>query len=257
MNSPRNTKKAWTHKQLKSFWHWLAILVFGLLSISSLRVVLITLISISVVAAIIKIPSLLAMAAIVSFVTFFFPPLTVILSIVFFLMKINYIMNHFKPLLFGAGLIGYLVYLSMDNYWAYSIWNAIQFGYRLPAPFIQHVALQMVFSMLLIHLVLYILYRNKYSSKEALITMSTVPLFIVLLVLPFLLNQLEEIEDHLTADTFDEFEENQMRYNPNPDTHNVQGHYRTNADGSVSYVRPHIRTNPDEFKSNNLSSRKW
>ncbi|MCZ0703164.1 hypothetical protein J2T56_001398 [Natronobacillus azotifigens] len=235
--------------------HWIALLVFGLLSIAPFRVVVITVIGISVIAAIIKIPSLLVMAGIVTAVSILFPPLTLILSIIFFLMKISYIINHYKALLFGAGLITYLIYISINNYYADYFWSALRFGYYLPTPLIQRTVLQMVVSMLIIHLLLYFLYRNKYTTKEALIIMSTVPLFLLLLILPFILNQLEELKDFLDTDTFDEFEENQMgstTYNPNPELHTVEGHYRTNSDGSVSYVRPHVRTNPDGFKSNNL-----
>lgn len=253
--SHKNVRKTWVLTQVKSFLHWFALVAFGLLAIAPFPVVLTIVLGISVIAAIIKMPSLLVMAGLVSVVTVFFPPLAFILSIIFFLMKVSYLINHFKPLLLGAGLIGYLIYGALqDTAFQYFWYDFLYYG-GFSLDLVHYGLVKFCFSALLIHIVLLFLYYNQYATKEALTIMATVPLFVIMMILPFLLSQIEELGSELDHDSYDAFEQNQV-YNPDPDIHTVDGHYRTNSDGSVSYVRPHIRTNPDDFTSNNLSNRR-
>lgn len=247
IKSYRQIRRSWTHKQIKSFYHWLAVVAFGLLSIAPLPVVIAVVLGISVISAIVRIPSLILTAIVVSFVTVLFPPLAGIISIIFLVMKLAYIVEHIRPLLLGAGLIGYLFYFSFDN--SSRIYLLASFEI---SSFLHMYAAHFIFSALLFHLVLWFLYKKEYSTKEAVLIMATVPLFIFLLILPFLLRQLEGMDELFEGDSFDEYE----RYyyeEPSQDKHVVRGHIRQNEDGSISHVKSHIRTNPDGIEINNLS----
>lgn len=243
----RGLSKNWTRKQVSSLTHFQAVIVFGILSISPLPVVSIVVLGISLIAAIMRIPSLILMAIIISFVTAIFPPLSIILSIIFFLMKLEYIARHFEPLFLGTMLIVYLFYSSINAFPIEYLLYEGTFLYSNIYFSLAHFAL----SAILIHCILFYLYKREYSAKEAVMIMSTVPLFVIMLILPFLLQQIENFDDILEGESFDDFKQ---QYNTEPSkTHFVNGHIRENADGSTSTVRPHIRTNPDGIESNNLS----
>lgn len=87
--------------------------------------------------------------------------------------------------------------------------------------------------------------------------MCSAPMYLLLFLLPIIIRELKEI-DAFSNDSFDDYQQEvYQRYEEQdePGIHGVKGHIRKNADGSTSYVRPHIRTNPDGVESNNLSSK--
>lgn len=232
--------QSWTKAQIHSKWHILGVILFGVLAIAPRGVAPVAILLISVVAAVKKIPSLVITAVIVSVVTMLFPPLAGIVSIVFFFMKLAYIREHFRPLLIGLVLCFYLVVFSGIHY--YSLGPALT---------------QLLLSSGLFHCILVYLYHREYSAQEAITIVATVPLFIVMLILPFLLSQLDEIVDYFDGDSYDDFMHGQMHAEQvqaaPADTHWVDGFTRKNPDGSFSHVEGHFRTNPDGIESNNLS----
>lgn len=235
--------QSWTKAQIHSKWHIIGVILFGVLAIAPRGVAPIAILLISVVAAVKKIPSLVITAVIVSVVTMLFPPLAGIVSIVFFFMKLAYIKEHYRPLLIGLALCFYLIVFSGIYYYS-------------PGPAL----MQLVLSSGLFHFILVYLYHREYSAQEAITIAATVPLFIVMLILPFLLSQLDEIVDYFDGDSYDDFMRDQMYADQGQgvpaDTHWVDGFTRENPDGSFSHVEGHFRTNPDGIESNNLSFKK-
>lgn len=234
--SHRQITKNWVKKQIMTKEHWAALLVFSLLSVAPIPATVIGIVVIGIVSAFIRIPSILVTMAIVAMISLIFPPIAGILSFIFLLFKIKYIMNHFIPLTIGILLTIYLVVVS----------------YSLPSNIFLF-----LFSVIGLHVILTYLYRKEYSSSSAISIMCSAPMYILLLILPMIINELNEM-DLFSEDSFEDYQhEMYQRYQEadDPGIHSVKGHIRENADGSTSYVRPHIRTNPDGIENNNISSK--
>lgn len=78
------------HKDaLETKWHWASLFTFGLLTIASLKYFAILILLITILGAIIKGPLLAIFGAAYAFLVSLFPPLAIVLSIVFFLMNIS------------------------------------------------------------------------------------------------------------------------------------------------------------------------
>ena len=154
-------------------------------------------------------------------------------------------MQHLFPLSLGLFLIIYLFTISMI----------------VPYPTLK----VFVISAVIFHIILVNLYKREYSSAEAIQIMASVPLYILIIILPIILNQLDEMNDLFDGNHYDQYvadTENGYVVRPealltenhdDPGTHLVETHLRKNSDGSTSVVREHIRSNPDGLKGNNLS----
>jgi len=247
-NDVFDLERTWEANQVRSKAHVTALVIFGILSVLPLSVVVITLAVMTIYIAIKRMPGMLVMAAFVSLVTLIFPPLAGLLAIVFFFMKISYIIKHFRPMLLGLSSIVYLIYSSFQTYDLFYYYYG---GYDL---FL--LLGRVLFSAGLFHIILYYLYRHEYSTQEAVSIMAAVPLFLIMLVLPFVIRQIEGMINDYNSVQYYHYQQAQYQQSDQyqPGIHSVRGHYRENSDGSASYVRPHIRTNPDGIESNNLSS---
>ncbi len=238
-------RKTWISEQIRTAWHILSIFIFAGLSVMEPLVILGALVLISVIIAISKIPSLFIITIIVTAVSLIFPPLGALIGILFFILKINYVIQHLLPLSLGLFLIVYLFTMSM----------------LVPYPSLRI----FVISAVIFHIILVNLYKREYSSAEAIQIMASVPLYILIIILPIILDQLDEMDDLFDGNHYDQYvAENENGYvirpeamltenQDDPGTHLVQSHLRKNSDGTMSVVREHIRSNPDGFKGNNLS----
>lgn len=123
------------------------------------------------------------------------------------------------------------------------------------------------FAGLILHITLNWLYRNEYSAKSALSTMGSAPLIILLIIIPFIINAVGDlIDDVVSADSSigDDFVSFRDSYDTidldgdgiNDNIHNVKGHYRSTPSGGLTYVDPHMRTNPNSIVSDNISYHK-
>lgn len=101
--------------------------------------------------------------------------------------------------------------------------------------------------------------------------MGSAPLIILLLIIPFIINAVGNFIDDIInaggmADDFISFKDgyNHESYTQfetidldgdgiNDNIHQVRGHYRSTPSGGVTYVDPHIRTNPNAIVSDNIS----
>lgn len=225
--------QTWTEKQIRTKWHILSVLAFALLSIMPVEIVVVALLLLSIWIAILKVPSLILMSALVPIVTMIYPPLGVIISVVFFIMKVNFFLEHALPLGLGLFAIVYLLAISLIKSYVFQV--PLLFIFALSA---------VIFQVILVGL-----YENEYSSVEAIQIMAIVPFYLLIIGLPIILNRIDGIGNVFEGNDYDEFE----AYNENPDIHWVREHQRVNPSGSISTVKEHIRTNPDGFTENNLS----
>lgn len=231
-----DVQRSWVKKQSMTKEHGLALLIFGILATTSWPVTVLGIILISMVIAIQKMPSLILSVLLIAIVSVLFPPLAGIMSFILLFVKIKYIIENFVPLLLGFILTGYLLWVS----------------YMYPPSLFIFLA-----SVLGMHLILNYLYSRKYTSTEAIFIMASVPLYILMIILPFIIKELREMtvmSDHSYEAHQQEMALHDQRVN-NTGVHSVKGHTRELQDGSTTYVRPHVRTNPDGIKSNNLSAK--
>jgi hypothetical protein len=190
---------------------------------------------------------------ITSIVTAIFPPLGIVLTILFFIFRIGYIIQNWRGILAGILVYAYPFVLGLsiaDSYYRYNP---------------RVVLVTSLIAGIAFHFLLLWLYRNKYSTKNALGAMGSAPLLILMLILPFVA---DEIGDIIDFDDFEQYESTHHTVDPdynaidpefetadsvNPDTHSVEGHWRQTSSGEYTYVEPHVRTDPDGIESNNLS----
>ncbi len=202
------------------------------------------------------------------------PVLGFIVSAVFLLMKISNFIKNWKAIFAGVFiyLLPTLLFYKIGYYLIYPV-NHLLYESNGSYQLIQLIDILIIggFGGLILHIILNWLYRNEYSSKSALATMGSAPLIILLLIIPFIINAVGDFIDDIInaggmADDFISFRDgyNQDYYTEmdtidldgdgiNDNIHQVRGHYRSTPSGGVTYVDPHIRTNPNSIVSDNIS----
>lgn len=249
--------KKWTKEQLYSTEHWLSLLAFALITFFSFGNVFISLLGyliFFVVTAISHVFNILVFAAITALITYLFPPVGAVLSVIFFISKISYIFENWRALL--AGIIFYIYPFFL-----------VSINSNLYYPSLEYILFITIFTTVIFNFLLVWLYHNKYSTKNALETMGAAPVFVFMLILPFVADEIgafldfdefEEYKADFSDYNYDQFETDAVDFDTeavdqNPGLHDVEGHWRETASGEYTYVEPHVRTNPDGIESNNLS----
>lgn len=200
------------------------------------------------------------------------PILGFIASAIFFFMKISNIIKNWKAILAGVFiyLLPTLIVGEMGYYLYYLIpIHNVLYNLNVSYSIIQFIQLFIIggFAGLILHITLNWLYRNEYSAKSALSTMGSAPLIILLIIIPFIINAVGDlIDDVVSADSSigDDFVSFRDSYDTidldgdgiNDNIHNVKGHYRSTPSGGLTYVDPHMRTNPNSIVSDNISYHK-
>lgn len=200
------------------------------------------------------------------------PILGFIVSILFFFMKLSNFIRNWRALL--AGIFIYILPALLTEQLGYYLYYSISSNKLLHQLDVSYLTLEYItlfitggLAGLILHLILNWLYRHQYSAKSALSTMGATPLIILLLILPFIINAVVDLIDDVMstsgsiADDFmsfkNEFDSIDLDGDGiNDHIHHVKGHYRSTPDGGVTYVDPHIRTNPNSIVSDNISYHK-
>ncbi len=206
------------------------------------------------------------------------PMLGVIVSALFFIIKISNFISNLKAILAGifvylmpaiiVGKFGY--YLYYLTYPIDKVLYMLSINYEI-IYFINAFIIGL-FSGLILHIILKWLYRNEYSAKSALSIMGSSPLIILLMIIPFIINAVGDLIDdvlHAGGSMADDFVSFRDGYNNdhgtnfntqdlngdgiNDNIHSVKGHYRSTPSGGVTYVDPYIRTDPNSIVSDNIS----
>lgn len=200
------------------------------------------------------------------------PILGVIISVLFLLVKISNLINNWRALL--AGVFIYLLPSLMIRQIGNFLFDLIPIHKVLFDLNVSYSAIQLITALiigllsgLILHITLNWLYKNKYSAHSALSVMGSAPLIIILILLPFIISAIGTIIDDMMSvgsgmgDDFIAFREDFDTVDLDGDgindhVHHVKGHYRTTPSGDVTYVDPHIRTNPNATITDNISFHK-
>ncbi|PZL71055.1 hypothetical protein CI088_13660 [Enterococcus plantarum] len=157
--------------QVNTIWHWLLLILFGLLAYGTMTQQFLLIAIFIAIAAVVKGPLMLLWGAIYSVLIAFFPPLGLVLSLVFFLINLGTIAKSWRISLTSAYF--YLVPLIGG------IFRAIS----KDEP--KYLVLMFVaFSLLGLHFLLNWLYKNNSLSRTLTWSIISVPYALLIMLLP-------------------------------------------------------------------------
>lgn len=157
--------------QVNTIWHWLLLILFGLLAYGTMTQQFLLIATFIAIAAVVKGPLMLLWGAIYSVLIAFFPPLGLVLSLVFFLINLGTIAKSWRISLTSAYF--YLVPLIGG------IFRAIS----KDEP--KYLVLMFVaFSLLGLHFLLNWLYKNNSLSRTLTWSIISVPYALLIMLLP-------------------------------------------------------------------------
>ena len=222
--------------------------------------------------------TMLAFAGAMLFLSRIFPPaaiLLIIIGIVFFILRIRYVIQNAQ--LLASGFLVYLVYYHLFADHMRLGGKLVEVCYRLltlghlivpPWPLRQLLVyptllLAAGLPVLLVHLFLWMAYRKGYESRTALTVLFGLPLVVISFLLPFLkiLGAFDGAAfsdtghtGHMGGEGFHGTGEGYVPADGHPvPVHPVNGYIRSTPGGGTTYVHPHMATNPDGILENNLS----
>ncbi|MFP3122166.1 hypothetical protein OH784_05240 [Ectobacillus funiculus] len=266
----------WVKQNTLSALHKTAVIVYGLTTFLSFFSHVFPIIGVIVFFCFTALPKIWRMliffaitACIVTLLPFL-APIAVILMVVFFIMRLKYIIQNWRPII--GGILVYGSFFIMFN-------NAYQWQYSPMGVNIFSALFTGVLAAILLHFYMKWLYRNGYSASKALEIMGAVPVVLLALILPFLkmvdfadFSLFEGTVDHapVSAGASHTVTTETVPGGSHPGMHQVAGHMRTAPDGiienNLSYHGPgkipntptvhvdsYVRTNPDGIMENNLS----
>lgn len=157
--------------QVNTLWHWLLLILFGLLAYGTMTQQVLLIALFIALAAIVKGPLMILWAAVYSMLIAFFPPLGIVLSILFFLVNLGTVAKSWRISLTSAyfylvPLIGTIIRTIVKNEPDYLV------------------MLFVVASMIGLHFLLNWLYQNNSLSRSLTWTIISVPYAILIMILP-------------------------------------------------------------------------
>ncbi|WP_086314076.1 hypothetical protein A5821_001648 [Enterococcus sp. 7F3_DIV0205] len=157
--------------QVNTVWHWLLLILFGLLAYGTMTQQFLLIAVFIVLAAIVKGPMMLLWGAIYSALLAFFPPLGILLSIVFFIINLGTVAKSWRISLTGAyfylvPLIGGIIRVVVKNETDYAV--------------LAFVAVSIVG----LHFLLNWLYKNNSLSRTLTWSIISVPFSLLIMLLP-------------------------------------------------------------------------
>lgn len=288
MNSKISPHKAWSKTQSKTNDHKIAVVFYSIIcgiAVIKPSVAFWGPLIFFIITALTKMGDMLSYMifsiVITTIASFISPVLGFILSAIFFIMKISNFIKNWRAIFAGMFiyLLPTLIVGEMGYYLSYVIYPIANILYKLNLPH-EITRYTYVFVIgglagLILHMTLNWLYRNEYSSRTALSTMGSAPLIVLLMIMPFIINAIGDlIDDVLNASSSmaDDFVSFRGGYDSdydigfdtididgdgiNDNIHSVKGHFRNTPSGKITYVDPHIRTNPNSIVSDNISYNK-
>ena len=222
--------------------------------------------------------TMLAFAGAMLFLSRIFPPAAIIfliIGIVFFILRIRYVIQNAQ--LLASGFLVYLVYYYLFADHMRLGGKLVEVCYRLltlghlivpPWPLRQLLVyptllLAAGLPVLLVHLFLWMAYRKGYESRNALTVLFGLPLVVISFLLPFLkiLGAFDGAAfsdtghtGHMGGDGFHGTGEGYVPADGHPvPVHPVNGYIRSTPGGGTTDGHLHVATNPDGILENNLS----
>nr|WP_244884607.1 hypothetical protein [Enterococcus ureilyticus] len=157
--------------QVNTVWHWLLLILFGLLAYGTMTQQFLLIALFIVIAAIVKGPLMILWGAIYATLVAFFPPLGIVLSIVFFLINLGTIAKSWRISLTSAyfylvPLIGSIFRFAIKNESHYAVLTFVALG------------------ILGLHFLLNWLYKYNSLSRTLAWSIISVPYAILIMLLP-------------------------------------------------------------------------
>lgn len=157
--------------QTNTIWHWMLLILFGLLAFGTMTQQFVLITIFVVLAAIVKGPLMLLWGAVYSALIAFFPPLGILLSILFFLINLGTVVKSWRISLTSAyfylvPLVGSILRAVIKNEPTYAV--------------LIFVAL----SILGLHFLLNWLYKNNSLSRTLAWSIISVPYALLIMLLP-------------------------------------------------------------------------
>ncbi|WP_430607302.1 hypothetical protein IGJ55_000695 [Enterococcus sp. AZ170] len=157
--------------QVNTVWHWLLLILFGLLAYGTMTQQFLLIALFIVIAAIVKGPLMILWGAIYATLVAFFPPLGIVLSIVFFLINLETIAKSWRISLTSAyfylvPLIGSIFRFAIKNESSYAVLTFVALG------------------ILGLHFLLNWLYKYNSLSRTLAWSIISVPYAILIMLLP-------------------------------------------------------------------------
>ncbi|EOL47770.1 hypothetical protein [Enterococcus caccae] len=157
--------------QVNTIWHWVLLVLFGLLAYGSMTQQLLLIVVFVIIAAIVKGPLMLLWGAVYSALIAFFPPLGLLLSLVFFLMNLGTIAKSWRISITSAyfylvPLIGSILRAILKNEPSYAVLIFVSV------------------SILGLHFLLNWLYKNNSLSRTLTWSIISVPYALLIMLLP-------------------------------------------------------------------------
>ncbi|HAX72361.1 MAG TPA: hypothetical protein DCY20_02425, partial [Firmicutes bacterium] len=185
--------------------------------------------------------------AITTIASFINPILGVIVALFFLFRRISFFYENWRGIV--AGVVVYAF-----PYCFTSMFETIAYDLRTTP--LTDLGIVCILSALFLHLILRWLYKHGYTHKKAIVSMTLAPLIILLFLIPFLLKAASLFDDLLVATAADFDHDYDVDVDGiNPETHVVEGHYRTLPSGEEIFIESHIRTNPNATITDNISYR--
>lgn len=194
----------------------------------------------------------------------FLAPIAFVIMVILFFRRINYFFDNFPVMLVGFYMYGVA--------W-FSIAYTTNFHFHQPS--LEMTLIIATFSTLIFHFLLKGLYRLGYTLDIALPMMATMPLIILLLILPFvkaidafegsggdIVSESVETSHNGNIDSVGEVRSlynstseniDHINVDSNPGTHYTNDYYRMGSNGEIQHVRGYVATNPDGVLENNFS----
>lgn len=157
--------------QVRTLWHWLLLILFGLLAYSTMTQQMLLVALFISLAAIIRGPLMILWTALYSILIAFFPPLGILLSLVFFFINLGTVAKSWRISLTSAyfyliPLLGALVRMMVKNEPDYLV------------------QLFVMVSIIGLHFLLNWLYKNNSLSRALMWTIISVPYILVIMLVP-------------------------------------------------------------------------
>lgn len=157
--------------QVNTVWHWLLLIMFGLLAYGTMTQQFLLIALFIVIAAIVNGPLMILWGAIYATLVAFFPPLGIVLSIVFFLINLGTIAKSWRISLTSAyfylvPLIGSIFRFAIKNESSYAVLTFVALG------------------ILGLHFLLNWLYKYNSLSRTLAWSIISVPYAILIMLLP-------------------------------------------------------------------------
>ncbi len=157
--------------QQHSPWHWLTLILFGLLTVATLTQQLLLLVVFILIVALVKGPGLILWGALYTFLVGLFPPFGILLSILFFLLNLGTLVKNWRLSFTAVFFYGYPTAMMLFRYFGH--WENHWF-----------IAGSLTIGLLLLHFLLSKLYQKYGVSRMVFWYLFSLPFVLLTALLP-------------------------------------------------------------------------